>query len=144
MNGPKVITVSGASAGVGKTRLIERLMPLRGSVTAVKAQAARGGPARVHEEADPAHGELKDTGRYLAAGARRALLLTGPPGELLALARQVIAEATTEVLIFETTALAAELEPELAFFVAGRGPAKPGAERCRRLADVLVTNVTGR
>jgi len=139
-----VITVSGAGGGVGKTLLIERLLAALPDAAAVKVQPRPRGIPELVEEEDPRLHPGKDTGRYLAAGARRAYLLSGPPGELLPLALRIVEQAGTGTVIFETNSLAAALEPDLAFFVEGEGVAKPGSERCRQMADVLVARVAAR
>jgi len=136
---PLVITVSGACSGVGKTRAIERLLPVLRSATAVKVRTEEARPATRYEETSPEQHADKDTGRYLTAGARRAFLLSGARADVLAMAQEVLSAAGTEVVLFETDSLSAALAPDLAVFVAGDGPWKPGAEeRCGR-ADIVVT-----
>ncbi|MGD2176042.1 MAG: hypothetical protein PVJ27_11610 [Candidatus Brocadiaceae bacterium] len=123
---------------MGKTRVVERLLPFLGEAVAVKVQVTDRSPARRLEETRPPADESKDTARYLAGGARRAFLLSGTAPELLPLARQIIAEAEGRVVVVETNSLATELNPDLAIFVQGKGPLKPGAERCRHAADLVI------
>lgn len=139
MKRPVIITVSGAYGGVSKTRLIERLLPVLPASTAVKVRTQDAGPATAHEEPSSEANADKDTGRYLAAGAERAFLLTGPPDEALRLAQDLIATSTGGGVVFETDSLAPRLEPDLAVFVAGPGEWKPGAEKIRAQAHVVVT-----
>ena len=134
----RIITVSGAHAGVGKTRLVERLLRALPGATAVKVVPTDAGEMVVREETSPDESPSKDTGRYLAAGARRALLLEGPLEELERTARRLCEERGAAVVVFESNSLARALEPDLAFFVEGNGPLKAGAEACRRAADVIV------
>ncbi|MHC4787945.1 MAG: hypothetical protein ACYS8K_01905 [Planctomycetota bacterium] len=138
---PLVVTVSGSHSGCGKTRLIECLLPVLRSATAVKVCGEDASPARKYEEDAPEQHAGKDTGRYLAAGAERAVLLSGPPQETLGLARQIVREAATGVVVFETDSLAPELGPDLALFVAGEGEWKPGAERLRGGAHLVVGGI---
>ena len=120
-----IVTVSGACAGVGKTRLVESLLALCPGAVAVKVQARAEGDVRVVEEMDVTESPQKDTGRYLAAGAGAAFLLSGAPQDLPPAARRLIEAAGARVLIFETNSLALELRPDVAFFVDGPGPIKP-------------------
>ncbi len=140
---PRIITVSGACAGVGKTRLVERLLRALPDAAAVKVVPEDSGDATIWEETSAGENPSKDTGRYLAAGASRAFLLSGARGELPAVARRLCEEAGTAVVVFETNSLAAELEPDLVLFVEGRGAPKPGAAACRRRADLIVHLLTG-
>jgi molybdopterin-guanine dinucleotide biosynthesis protein len=134
-----VITVSGAYSGVGKTRVIERLLPILRNATAAKVRTEQTRPATRYEETSGDQNAAKDTGRYLTAGARRAFLLTGPLADALAMAKEILAKAETDVVIFETDSLSAALGPHLAIFVAGDGPWKPAAEERRRQAHIVVT-----
>jgi len=137
----RIVTVSGSGSGCGKTLLVEQLLHAMADATAVKVQAHPDAPPSALEEKEPKANRQKDTGRYLAAGARRAYLLRGSAEELLETARKLAEDAGTGVVIFETNALATDLSPDLAFFVEG-GPDKPGADRCRRAADVVVSPPT--
>jgi hypothetical protein len=139
MERPTVVTVSGAYSGVGKTRLIELLLPLMRPAAAVKVRCENRVPAVKREEA-PGENAGKDTARYLAAGAERALLLVGRTSEVLALAGELLEEVESEMVIFETDSLAQALAPDLAFFVSGPGQWKPDAEERRQSADIVVTN----
>ncbi|MHC5034719.1 MAG: hypothetical protein ACYTFZ_06755 [Planctomycetota bacterium] len=139
MGRPAVVTVSGAYSGVGKTRLIEQLLPLVRPAAAVKVHCEDRVPAVKREEA-PGENAGKDTARYLAAGAERAFLLVGRRSDVLALGRELLEEVGSETVIFETDSLARALAPDIAFFVAGPGQWKPDAEERRRAADIVVTN----
>ncbi|MFO7957514.1 MAG: hypothetical protein R6X33_10510 [Candidatus Brocadiia bacterium] len=135
--GPRVVTVSGSGGGCGKTLMVERLLRAMPDAAAVKVQATETGAPELMEETDPEANRRKDTGRYLAAGARRAYLLRGRADALLGMAQKLVNDAGTRVVIFETNALATKLAPDLSFFVEGEQD-KPGADRCRRAADVIV------
>lgn len=72
-----VIVVGGGGRGAGKTALVCGLMRALPEIawTAIKVTTHEHGKATpIWEETEP--GEGSDTGRYLAAGARRALLVT--------------------------------------------------------------------
>jgi hypothetical protein len=117
--------------------MVERLLRAMPDAAAVKVQATETGAPELVEETEPAANRRKDTGRYLAAGARRAYLLRGRASGLLEAAQRLVRDAGTRVVIFETNALATRLTPDLSFFVEGEED-KPGAGRCRRAADVIV------
>jgi len=102
----------------------------------VRIEADAAPEWREERTADESPG--KDTARYLAAGAARAGLLTGPFDDALALARQLIAEASTDVVVFETDSLAQALGADLSLFVSAPGPWKPGADERRAAADVVI------
>ena len=84
----------------------------------------------------------KDTGRYLAAGARRASLLTGGRDEVTRAVRRTVAGGEFDVVVVESNSLADVLESDLSLFVRAEGEPKPGAETCERLADVIVCAVS--
>lgn len=72
-----IIVVGGGGRGAGKTALVCGLMRALPEIvwTAVKVTThEHGKPTPIWEETEP--GDGSDTGRYLAAGARRALLVT--------------------------------------------------------------------
>lgn len=135
-----VVTVSGAYAGVGKTRFIERLLPLLRSATVVKVRIDQRQRAARQEQTTRGHDAHKDTGRFMAAGADRAYLLTGPAEATLAMAQELLRTTDGEVVVFETNSLARALAPDLAVFVAGDQEWKPGAQQCKRIADIVVLN----
>jgi len=151
-----LITVSGSCAGVGKTRLIERLLPCLGYCAAVKArccgegddgEAARArveaGPGAVVEQ-DGGGDPRKDTGRFLAAGACAAFLITGRPGDVRREIEKIIAGGGFDCVVVESNAMALALESDLSFFVRGPGPPKPTAPACEARADIAVCGVTHR
>ncbi|MGB8030963.1 MAG: hypothetical protein WCF30_15025 [Terracidiphilus sp.] len=78
-----IIVVGGGGRGAGKTALVCGLMRALPEIqwTAVKITTHEHGKATpIWEETTP--GQETDTARYLAAGARRALLVTAGEGEL--------------------------------------------------------------
>lgn len=72
-----VVVVGGGGRGVGKTALVCGViaaLPERNWIAVKMASELHGADGPVWEESEP--GEETDTARYLAAGARRAFLLT--------------------------------------------------------------------
>lgn len=141
-----VLCIAGSGSCVGKTavgcELIRAMPELRW--LALKASPHRyGTPDGIVEERDA--GSAKDTGRYLAAGAKRAFLLTGT-GEGLEFARRArtLVKDYETVLVetgrFTADALAAAGEAYLTLAVLDNNVSnwKPGTlERACR-ADALV------
>jgi Ni2+-binding GTPase involved in maturation of urease and hydrogenase len=137
------ITVAGSAAGCGKTTLAERLIPCLSYCAAVKAHVKEDEPFAVQAEESPSQSPAKDTARFLAAGARRAYLIHGPAARAAEAVIEIVREGEFATLIVESNALACALEADLAFFVEGGGEDKPGADACRREADVIVAGVKG-
>lgn len=138
MSRPVVIVVSGSGSKSGKTLLVEKLIPCFPDCTAVKAHPAEDIEFVNETETDPPRDAGKDTARFIAAGARRAVYLHGPSAEVLAALRVMAQDESLMTLLVESNLAARELHADLVFFVEGSGVAKPGVEECRRRADVVV------
>jgi len=143
MSRPAVIVVSGSGSRCGKTRLAEKLIPLFPDCTAVKVHPAADIEFAIEVETDPPRDAGKDTARYIAAGAKRAVYLHGPAGDALAALREMMEDEAFTALLVESNLAAREIDADIVFFVEGRGVAKPAAEECRRRADVLVEGLKG-
>ena len=88
-----IIVVGGGGRGAGKTALVCGLLHALPEIswTAIKVTAHEHGKAApIWEETAP--GQETDTARYLAAGARRALLVTASEGALGPIVQQVLRE----------------------------------------------------
>jgi len=138
MNRKRVVTVSGSGHGAGKTALMERLAATFTACAAAKVRPEQNLPPRTVEETGPEDHPDKDTGRLLNAGAARAWLVQGPLDHCRNAVRKLLDEDGYETLLVETNALAAELDPDLAFYVRGPDEPKPGAPAVRDRADVVV------
>jgi hypothetical protein len=131
-----IVVVGGQSRKVGKTRAvcdIIRAVP-DGRWSAVKV-TSHGHGAEISDpvvsEETKASGD-SDTGRYLEAGAVRALWIRARPEHL---SRELPLEGN---LIVESNAAAEVLTPDLFVFVADTGAdSKPSAE-CASRADFIV------
>ena len=139
-----VITVSGTCGGAGKTRLVERLIPCLRHCAAIKACAHGGRTVAVVEEDQSHKSPGKDTGRFLSAGAARAYLVTGPAAGVRQAVERIIGGGEFDVVVVESNRLTRELKSDVAFFVKGRGRAKPGAELCEARADAIARAVPGK
>jgi hypothetical protein len=134
------IVVGGSGRGVGKTALVCGLIAALPEFrwTAVKiAGHGHGKPEAIWEET--AAGPETDTARYLAAGARRALLVTAPEAGL-PLSQIEDALRPGENVIFESNRIVSQLSPDLCFgIVDGREAAtKESFAPLLRRADALV------
>ncbi len=151
----KLVVVGGNARKAGKTLVVSGIIRGLKSLgwTAVKITphfhgfdpVTEGSPGAVAgpgflltEERNPlARG---DTGRYLAAGARRALLLRAQPGSLPgALSALKQALGLSEFVIIESNSILDLLKPAVSVFVyAGpEGGFKKSARRALRHADAL-------
>ncbi|MFZ1938964.1 MAG: hypothetical protein WBE56_09295 [Terracidiphilus sp.] len=136
-----IIVVGGGGRGAGKTALIcglVRALPDR-NWTAIKITS------HAHELAEPIleerlAGQGTDTSRYLAAGAKHALLVTANEGGLGALVQKILGEHPGSHLIFESNSVLNHLKPDLCFAVSTnlKGGDKPSFEIVERCADATV------
>jgi len=139
------VVVGGSARHVGKTSLICGLIAAfpKCPWTAIKITSHdHGKSGHVWEETEPGQGT--DTARYLAAGARRTLLVTACDGKIpAAQLRAVIAE--DRWLIFETNQIQLVDEPGLVLAVAGaeKAEAKPSFAALLRRADAIIHTGSG-
>jgi hypothetical protein len=117
-----LIVVGGHSRGVGKTSVIERLLRARhGCWIAIKISAHRHAPEGTSVpliEETRAPSSLTQTGRYLAAGARRAFLVRAPDAALPQVAALIDAFCTegSNVLV-ESNRIVQYVRPDVCLFV---------------------------
>jgi hypothetical protein len=124
-----IIVVGGSGRGVGKTALVCGLIAALPEFawTAVKITShAHGKPESIWEETEPA-GQGTDTARYLAAGARRALLVRAPE-ETFPFRRIQDALKLEPHVIFESNRIVNHLKPDVCLGVlGGRGVGAKGS-----------------
>jgi len=117
------IVVGGCGRGVGKTALVCGVIAALPEFhwTAVKITShAHGQDKPVWEETLPGPGT--DTGRYLAAGARRSLLVTAGADALGPMLRRFIREQGPAAhLIFESNRILGHFQPDVCLALDG-GP----------------------
>jgi len=111
-----VIVVGGAGRGVGKTSLVCGViaaLPERDWIGVKIASHPHGTGQPVWEESQP--GEGTDTARYLAAGARRAFLLTAADDTAIQHALDELRKLVErrDNLIIESNRVLNSLEPDL-------------------------------
>jgi len=137
-----VVVVGGSCRGAGKTALICGLLRALPEVswTAVKITShVHGKPAPIFEETTP--GNDSDTARYLAAGARRALLVTADDEALGPLVQQILAGCPPgSGVIFESNSVLRCLRPDLCLAAASspKGERKPSFDLVEQHMDALV------
>jgi len=137
-----IIVVGGSGRGAGKTALICGLIRALPELpwTAVKITSHAHGVAEpVFEETVAGHGT--DTGRYLAAGARRALLVKAHEDTYSSLLRTILDEQSPQSnLVFESNSVLNHLRPSLCLAVATRlqGGHKASYELVERCMDASV------
>jgi hypothetical protein len=133
-----IVLVGGSGQNVGKTSLICGMIAAMPEFpwTAVKITS------HVHVKGESlweetTAGQGTDTARYLAAGARRAFLVTAPQAEFPAALATVFRSETN--LIFESNRTIGTREPDLRIGVIGRLPAesKPSFESFMQRADAF-------
>jgi hypothetical protein len=117
-----IIVVGGGGRGAGKTALVCGLMRALPEIpwTAIKVTSHEHGKAiPIWEETAPGQGT--DTARYLAAGARRALLVTAGEGvmgagevELGPIVEQILRECLPPAgVIFESNSILRHVRPDI-------------------------------
>ena len=115
----RVIVVSGSHKEVGKTRLIEKLLPFLGRAAAVKISSQ---PAHSPDDERPD----SDTSRYLASE------------EALEPVQQILSSGRFDTVCCETNRFSDNLEADLRFFVKGKGAPKDNAASCEAAADIVI------
>jgi hypothetical protein len=137
-----IIVVGGGGQGAGKTALICGLIRALPELdwTAIKITShAHGKPSAIWEET--AAGEETDTGRYLASGAKRALLVFAPDPDLGSIVERILGNhSTTGALIFESNRVLRHLRPDLCLAAATNphGSHKPSFALLEERMDALV------
>jgi hypothetical protein len=137
-----IIVVGGSGRKIGKTALVCGLVHALPEFTwtAVKITSHGHGRAQPLWEETVA-GESTDTARYLAAGARRALMVTAADDELASIVKRILRECPpTGCLIFESNRVLQHLRPDLCLAVAStlEGERKSSFDLVEQCMDALV------
>jgi len=137
-----IIVVGGGGRGVGKTALICGLIRALPEIswTAIKVTShAHDKPTPIWEET--AAGRETDTARYLAAGAKRALLVTADDEALAAIVKEILRDdRSSGGVIFESNRVLRCLDADLCLAAALRpeGERKPSFDLVEHRMDALV------
>ena len=132
------VVIGGSASGVGKTTLacgLIRALPEFGWVAIKISRHAHGAPGQLIEETESGQGS--DTARYLAAGAKRALLLTAVGTAVPMSALDAACDGCTHAVIESNLILEAST-PNICLAVVGDGEAKPSFTRVLQRADAVV------
>lgn len=141
-----IVVVCGSGRNVGKTSLICGLIAALPEFcwTAVKITShAHGMPEPIWEETEP--GQATDTARYLAAGAKRAFLVTASDAELSDRVRELQSNCKPSAnWIFESNRIIESMRPNLCLAVKGDEESipKPSFIRIAHLIDATVVRAS--
>lgn len=142
-----VIVVGGSGRGVGKTALVcglIRALP-EFAWTAVKITGhGHGRPEAIREETMA--GQVNDTARYLAAGAKRSLLVTASDNEFVQVLQTLRLSLNADTpLILESNRIVDYLQPDVCLAVDGEPglKPKPSYARLREKADAILQATAG-
>ena len=136
-----LIVVGGGGHGTGKTALVcglIRALP-EFAWTAVKITSHAHVAQTVWEETTAGQGT--DTARYLAAGARRALLVTADHDALGSIVQQILRDCPSPAsVIFESNRVLEHLRPDLCLAAALslKGDPKPSFGLVEQRMDAMV------
>jgi hypothetical protein len=137
----KIITVSGAGSGAGKTALAVFLLSRYKGYAAIKVSAS-GFFTRVTDSPEVIEEEGKDTALMKTAGASHVVWVQCPSediNETLPMAMNLVGDVPGVVI--EGNSPLKALRPDTAYFVIGEGgEMKPGADEALSKADVVVVN----
>ena len=131
-----IIVVGGSGRKIGKTALVCGLIRALPEFdwTAVKITS------HGHGRTQPVW-QGTDTARYLAAGARRAMMVTAAETELAAIVEQILRECPPPgCIVFESNRVIEHLRPNLCLALASslEGERKPSFEIVEQRMDALV------
>jgi molybdopterin-guanine dinucleotide biosynthesis protein len=141
------LVVGGSGKDVGKTGLVCAIISALPEFawTAVKITGHDYEPARKNNDLagdsireETCAGQHTDTARYLAAGARRALLVTRL-GSDVPIETILHAIGTDRNVIFESNRIVDVLKPDVCLALISARDRKPSFDRLLRIADAILT-----
>jgi molybdopterin-guanine dinucleotide biosynthesis protein len=154
----KIITVSGAQSGVGKTAVSEMLLRKLKNWSALKITLKhRDGVCPAHKDCkacDELHSDFsiigrkdiieekgKDTQRLKSAGAKKVLWLRAKPKALgSGIEKAISLFKRTNGLVIESNSALKYLKPDLALFVKRKDSIlKPSAKEILNKVDIVIT-----
>lgn len=153
----KIITISGAQSGVGKTTVAERLLKAQKGWSALKVTVLHKGACPIARDCgaceeldykfsiisdkDVIEEDGKDTQRLKNAGAKKVLWLKARPEGLQAGLRQAISKLQgSKGIIIEGTSILKYLKPDLAIMVKKEASElfKPSAREALKKVDIVL------
>lgn len=154
----RVITVSGAHSGVGKTKMVEILLGVLKGWSALKVTVThREGKCPVHKNCHTCDEVVagfsiikdrkiietygKDTSRFKQAGAKKVLWLKSKPQELRVGVKKALSLfKKAKGLIIESNSALKYIKPDVAVFVKNKNSLlKPSAKEILNKIDLVVT-----
>lgn len=153
----KIITVSGAHSGAGKTTVVERLLRELKGWSCLKVTVLHRGDCPTGRDCGACDGlqsdysivsdkevieeNGKDTSRFKKAGAKEVLWLRSRPERLKeALNKALPRFKDAEGVIIEGTSVLKHLKPDLGIFVQKRSSSlKPSAKAVIKKVDLVLT-----
>ena len=153
----KIITVSGAHSGVGKTMVIERLLERLKGWSCLKVTVLHNGACptgrdcgacdeissqfSIISDNERIEEKGKDTARFKKAGAKEVLWLKSTPQCLKkGLKKAISIFKKTKGIIIESTSGLKYIKPDLAVLVRNKGSAlKPSAKEAIKKVDIIFT-----
>ena len=157
-NGVKIITVSGAHSGAGKTMVSEALLKKLKGWSAIKVTVShRDKMCPVHKNChscdeldsdfsiigkkDIIEAKGKDTQRLKSAGAKKVLWLRAKPKALgNGIEKAISLFKRTKGLVIESNSALKYLKPDLALFVKRKDSIlKPSAKEILNKVDIVIT-----
>lgn len=141
-----IVVVGAGGRGAGKTALIcgmIQAIPERSWVVVKVTSDDHGKPSPIWEDREASFDAEKgsDTARYLAAGARRALLVAANEAELGPLVQQILDDCSAQdCVLFESNSVLRFLRPDVCLAVASslKGERKPSFELVEQCMDATV------
>jgi len=141
-----IVVVGGSGKDIGKTAFVCAMVSALSEYrwTAVKVTGHdyqhaedkdRPTISVIHEETEP--GEDTDTARYLAAGARRALLVTRT-GSGIPIHEILRTIGRDQNVIFESNRIIDAINPDICLALVGGDERKPSFQRLLELADAMI------
>jgi molybdopterin-guanine dinucleotide biosynthesis protein len=141
MNSFKIITVTGAHSGIGKTTLCSILLKELSGFGAIKFTKTALYTSLV-DDTIILKQEGKDTALFLESGAQRVLWIQSPYNELESLLHVAMSRMTDmKGVIVEGNSPVDFLKPHLIIFIIDpHGEIKPSALKVSKRADIVIIN----
>lgn len=151
----RIITISGAHSGIGKTELAEHLLAALKNWSAIKVTVKRGGrcPRRTDcgtcgaitgrydliSDEKIIKQEGTDTGRLKKAGARKVMWLRATKKGLKAgLKKALAALKNSEGVVIEGTTALKYIKPDLGIFIDDKRERRQAAKKARGSTDIII------
>jgi len=138
---PIIIGIGGGHSGAGKTTIACEVLKKVEGWGAIKFTKTSF-YSSITDDQEVLAAKGKDTGRLLEAGAEKVLWVQSSGDELAETASMAVQMLSNlPGIVVEGNSMIEALTPDVVVFVAGsKGQFKPGAERVRAMADIVITD----